>query len=571
MSRAQAVREAADASRAILELLNIERVVCVDDEYSRQHVDELIAACGDPNDDAIKRMRSFSSLQSDTEPEARRQLARSILTPMETDQQEALYSEYRDKKQDRKEDLQYASLLGEVLGSVAFRGVSLADWKSRKTEYLRTERGRRVAVIFDLDMSGEAGGRDDEGIHLVRDLLLNGENDNTLCGILSHHVKPGDEYDTWLSFSTTHGLNPERFVVMSKCDSTQEPLHVPRALKLVALEPGCRKLALAAAAVLTSAAGGAVDTISKLNPYVFEDIVFRASADEGSWEPDTLFRVYGVIHRKSALDKARTDNNLLEATKDLRRLAPIAAGLPHPLQTKSREILMSECYDESDVINQLNLPPDVGDIYQISRAVAEPLQMVLLNQPCDTAVRSSGERESELKFATLAALEMRTKPVRSSGFCEMLHYSTDPNQRWHASFKTISQIPIWMLDMCTYNNDGIAALDFTLENCPAVVAEGWKLRYKAVRAEAQEFVSAIAALQTGGADHASPEIINLIDRLGLPAMDVTLPATGANRLVLGLRRMRRYCRPWSLAMLQSYSAHLDRPPLPHDLGTPPGE
>jgi len=358
---------------------------------------------------------------------------------------------------------------------------------------------------------------------------------------------------------------------MSKCESTSDPNHVPRALKLVVLEPSCRQLAEAAAKSLDDATKDALKRISELNPYVFENIVFSASTREGVWEMDTLFRLYSVYHRRSALDSARKDKGLQDAAAKLRRLSTIAATLPHPLQAPSREVLMWERFDEGDFVNSLNLPPDVGDVYQITRPNAEPVQMVLLTQPCDMAVRNSGERESGLRLATLAVLEMLPKTNPSPSYHELNHYSADPSQHCHASFRTSVQLPLWMLDMCTYNDDGAAALDFALDECPVVVAEGWKLRYAAVRTEAQEFVNAISALQASGADHASPQVINLIDKLGLPAMDVSLPTTGANRLVLGLRRLRRYCRPWSLSMLQSYSAHINRPALPHELGATPND
>ena len=180
---------------AILTLLDIERVICVDDEYSRQHGDELIVACGDPQDETVRKLRELDFLREESIPEDRKLLARDYLAGLDSALLEELYRRWRAQRHDFEDDLQYAVLLSDVLTGIDFKGVSLADWRSRQTEYLNVSAGRRIAVIFDLDMHREAGGREDEGAHLLKELLESPARDRVLCGILSHHVKPGEEYD----------------------------------------------------------------------------------------------------------------------------------------------------------------------------------------------------------------------------------------------------------------------------------------------------------------------------------------------------------------------------------------
>ena len=180
----------------------------------------------------------------------------------------------------------------------------------------------KTLFLFDRDFRHE-GGSENEGMSLIDDILISGEEDTIMCGLLSHTFGIEEEHSRLEEYGEKNKTNKDSFIFISKKQLRDNPLEFARRIKLTALSPKFKKLKEISSNIIKDAHSKAFKEVDRINIYDFEHIIFQSSALEGIWEPDTLFRLFGIHHRSLAREMARSDDQLYELATSIRPISTV--------------------------------------------------------------------------------------------------------------------------------------------------------------------------------------------------------------------------------------------------------
>jgi len=465
-------------------------------------------------------------------------------------------------------DSRAAESLEEVIAGLdecVFVALSLRQWREQADQLLADEMAATTVFLFDRNFEREQQGSENEGFNLVREV----QNKRIgYCGLISHTVQLGGEYDAWRQLAEEHSLSRDKFVVIAKERLTGEsPDHYSflRMLRLVALSGRCANVKAAAWKVFEESVSAAKAAMERLSVLDFDQIVFASSRREGVWEPDTLFRVFGIFMRREARTRLYQDQTVPAAVTEARRVSAIPEEVAAALgnESPSREALRIqrfETYELDETLNRFCLPLDLGDVFE---RASNGRRYILLAQPCDLMVRKDGKRSYEdKKFGRTGALvELlvdRTQEEAKESWAELPFYDPDTGAQAYADFAKVHQVRLAVLDLCVLSTDGAAAIEAD-DGCPDFVIEPWKLRCKRLR---KFFAAALARYE----ELAGKGVKDELKVLALPALSETLrvPATvDGTTLRYGLKRVMRFRQPWSGALLTAFARYHARAAFEH--------
>src|SRR5205814_1291216 len=144
----------------------------------------------------------------------------------------------------------------------------------------------------------EEGGARFSGIAIIKAVMNAAPADRVLCALLTHNPRyqPETLHEAWKDLCQKQELDPSRFVLIPKKLIQDDPVGFARLVKLALLNGRVNQLKKTARDILHSAEENAHKRLNDIDIYDFDQIVFRSSRREGVWEPDTLFRVFGLFH-----------------------------------------------------------------------------------------------------------------------------------------------------------------------------------------------------------------------------------------------------------------------------------
>ena len=195
-----------------------------------------------------------------------------------------------------------AACLEEILGSLGgceFVTLSLGQWEACREGMLAGEAAPRTLFLFDRGYGDERAGTDDEGFGLIREVQERGSG---YCGLITHTVSVGEEYQAWEGLAEENGLDRDRFVVVSKGRLNTDPpdyYGFLAMLRLAALGGRYAQVRSMAWSIVEASLGEVKSAVENLTVLDFDKMVFASSRREGVWEPDTLFRVFGILMRRA--------------------------------------------------------------------------------------------------------------------------------------------------------------------------------------------------------------------------------------------------------------------------------
>ena len=155
------------------------------------------------------------------------------------------------------------------------------------------------------------------------------------------------------------------------------------------------------AGVIAGISTFAIQTV-KLTPLILQAEVYEENAEqaeihsheheEGAWSPETLVRIFGVMHEREIRSRLRGDESLHASISEIDPLCTIeTGGISKEVKTLAEELQRAETYDTDAELNVLHLPVDCGDIFRSD----EGDQYVVVAQACDLVVRSDGRRRPD--------------------------------------------------------------------------------------------------------------------------------------------------------------------------------
>jgi len=508
--------------------------------------------------------------------------------------------------------------LRRLLPGIAPEGLTLASWREKRAQVLVEMGSTPTLILFDLDFSREVGGDATTGQRLIGELEValrdQGFADDAYYGLLTNHVLPGDEHERRLQIVNSAGLDPARFVLISKQHLQGDPATFAVRLRTTFLAPIFAGLMVEVDKAIRSEYEKALREALAIAPEDMEQMVVRTSGLEGVWEPDTLVRLFELLQRSGARSTLRTTDRVVKLTERLRKLAeidpapkddvthapagdvandvptlePQGAGAAAPIEmAEQREVdsvrtavsavedatggdaltptLVSvavvlqhqEIYETAEHINGLHLPLELGDLFTKDTG---DKQFVLIAQPCDAMVRAGGARSPELSHFLLAEVTMKPLEGLFAAF-ELPYFDENTG---HSAYVKLSR-PVYtrsiVLDACVLNANGCAHIELA-----AMPAEGllphWRDRHVALKRAAKSILDRVAAQDQPPSMDLRKILAGYVKPDPFPPTQMD-PTAGV--LEWNCTRVGRVLDPYARALLSRFSQFFARDAYLHDL------
>ena len=571
-------------ARTMLTTIGVSRIIVVDDEYAVElpGVEELLGICTELQPAQAAELPSIRGIDfmvgrdiwadlvrqrwteiGDMERRMLLEKARSYFTAESA-------SAFSDQSTEiLKDDSTAAQSLEELLGELEgcqFVTLSLNDWRTQARALQCDEKAATTLLLFDRDFRREEEGTDNEGLKLIEEMQ---STNIGYYGLISHTVNKGGEYDAWNKLANEHGLVRDRFIVIAKERLTgdlSEHYGFLRMLRLAALSGRFSDVKSAALCIFQKSLDAARTTVQDLSVLDFDRIVFESSRREGVWEPDTLFRVFGILMRREALAQLYRDERIFKAFAEARRVSAVGQeiGTTRGNESPSLEglrIQRFETYGSANEINQFHVPIENGDIFE---KVSDGRRFILLLQPCDLMVRSNGKRSYDGKLGrtgSLAELEVhRDRDMAKGRWGELPFYDQNTGKPAFADFNKVHQVLLAVLDLCSFQPDGVASIDVNRGNLELLV-EPWNRRYVLLR---RFFEAALTRYEKLKKKQINKELLSLVLPVASPSVRFEGTVSGKS-LCYDLKRVMRLRQPRSGALLTWLTQFQARAAFEHDL------
>lgn len=562
----QYLQEAQSSVATLFELMGISRVVVVDDTYSAStNIEEILGSCISlANAGKLSIIQNISHFQEISLPNNDNEILRKRLEPilanLNDGDRKSIAVQLADESDeiDDGEDLT-RTMLEELLDGYEVLLLSLEEWNERKKELLSHEFADQTLFLFDQDMTGN-GGRENEGVKIIADLLRSNDLPDLRCGLLSHTVPADHEFDTWSFLVTEHDieLQKDRFAVVSKAHLKSDLRAFAFRLKRVAIAPRCNALKKIVCEVIESAHEEAKQQLDSLNVYDFEQIVFQSSVVEGVWEPDTLIRIFNLFHRQAARKKAKVHQDLQQKAEEVRKVVTLPFKPADAPKSTSCSIRRMELYEDGEYVNSYHSPIELGDIFQKTKGNRK---FVLIGQPCDLMVRSNGKRDG-LCEVVLAEITTKKGNYPTSIF-ELPYFDPDTDDEVWIRFNNAKTVPLEILDLCVLQNDGVAKVGIE-QSCPKELIPAWKSRFDILQEKHNEIHLCYANLIESKPTGNTKDLLERYFLEDVPGIVKGSINTRKKETNYDLKRIGRVKEPLASTLLRHYAAYLARDAFDHD-------
>jgi hypothetical protein len=447
------------------------------------------------------------------------------------------------------------------------RALSPQEWAAQRDAIIAKAKTGGSLLLFDQDLragDGTATG----GMMIIAQVLAGQDIGSMMCGLLTHTVQMANESEAWQSLAKAHGVSVDHFIVIAKENLKVDPMQFARMLKLVALLPDCREMKTCVHQIFIDSASEAAKQVDAIDVFDFEHAVLRVANDEGMWEPDMLFRLFGIFQRTELLRRSYTDQKLEQVTRKLRAISNIPTDSPGKPKPSTWKLQQRDMYESGEHINRLHLPIEIGDVFSKTDGNATK-HYILLGQPCDLMVRPNGERRPKVTHVLLGEVQAVEKPSR---YDEIIPYfADDPASRHYVRFKRIHSVPIIVLDLCVFNQDGVARLP---ETCPERLTPAWCARHTEIKKRLTNLIAEYDKFGNGkAADNILTTLRSSLFEMFPPVVGKdglfrpTLETIAGNRtLTFNCARVKRLHRSRAAALALYYASCFSRPAFDRDLG-----
>lgn len=561
-----------DVSDAVAELftaMGITRVVVVDDAFSTgSDLSDVVAQCMDRvRTNGAEGLREIPvvgtvALVVEDEDVSRQKLERALsdVDAAELKKIAIILADLKDGASDAEEKA-YESMKA-VFKKCNLDVLSLTEWQNKKDSLLTGESLNGTLFLFDQVMTGD-GGVEDEGIRIIAELLRTTAGTQVYCGLLSHTVQPNEEFSTWEGLATEYDIIKEkdRFTVISKELMRDDPIAFCKRLKRVVITGHCGVVKEIVFGLLDEAHNEAKNRINELSIFDFEQIVFSSSAIEGIWEPETLFRLYGLFHGIAAKKAASNNPNLEAASKNVRRLASIHYDSKDAPKSSARKIRHQELYEDGEFINKYHYPLSLGDVF---RNEENGNRFILIAQPCDLMVRGNGKRAGR-DHVVLAKVK-NTNSTNNVPCFKLQFFGSEGNETQWVWYRDCMTVPLECLDLAVFNQDG--SLQLAVESsAPDGLIPAWQKRFVIVKDDLQKKMKRLVEVNEKLKGKADKDCSNLIQDQIFHVVKGYLRNKvdqSSKTVSYGLVRECRLRAAHSSALLRQFAIYHSRDAFEHD-------
>ena len=557
----------------LFQVVGIRKVVIVDDEFSKApELADLIAAIqvrsANPADfPAVPFLEGI-----DTSAPA------PVLTKQLSGKWDDLGSDARKSVYETVEGATYESpaegghgRLNDILKNYGPVVLSLDEWEEQRDSLLNVAKDEPTLFLFDQDMTKNKGDAD-EGMKLIAALLKDGTlGDKLYFGLFSNSVVVGNEHDKHMEFAKDYHVweHRNRFAVVAKEHLQKKPSDLVLRFKRIAISPSCERLKKGMFLAINEAVEDARKSLEELDVYDFEQVVFKASFEEGVWEADTLLRLFALYHRDFTRTKAKANNDVVEAANALRRVVSYPYRPTEFSATHLRKLAWLELYESGEYLALHSMPLDLGDIFERTESGA---RFILIEQPCDLMVRGDDGNRIASHVMLLELLEKPATAEKSSLFWELPFFLEDATRKCVAKLRQRTAIEASVLDLCVFDPQGIAQIQKDAQ-IPAGLIPAWEKRFGVLLKFAKEKIGQYKGFQKV---RLSPEGFSLLHAQitgGVPEVVTGKLDLEAGSLSYNLKRIARLKQPRSAALLRQFASYKARDAFDREFGRvdPPNE
>ena len=556
--------------RDLFTVMGIAKIVVVDDQFSKvPELSDLLGAIRAKVAVAKESLAGISSLAG-IDFDQPNEIWQKLLEP----RWEALDREERVKVAeeiagwpDSESDEHGRGVLGRLLDEYELLFLSLSEWRQQRNWLVATAATQPTLFLFDQDMTGNQGAAD-EGMKTIAALLKDANvGTGVYFGLFSNSVGANSEHTDHSEYARGNDIweHRNRFAVISKQYLRSEPKQLALRLKRVAISPWCNALKMAMFGAIKDAVEEARQDLELLDVYDFEQIIFKSSYEEGVWEADTLFRLFGLFHREHTMTKAKNNPALCIAADKVRRLI----SFPYrPLDFEGSNLWKTanlENYERAEFLLAHRMPLEVGDIFQ--KVGGKAKTYLVLEQPCDLMVRGEdGNRQAD-EVLLLEIVEKPANAPKSELFSELPFLSPDPKKMSYAKLRQCASISACILDLSVFSADGVVAIDLSAATAPTGMIPAWQKRFEIVLQSARNKIAQYRGM-TKSFNGKVPKDIDRIIQATLTG-SVSGVVSGAiklapDRIEYNLKRVGRLKQPRSAGLLRDFAYYKARDAFDHD-------
>jgi hypothetical protein len=554
----------------------IRRLVFVDDRFGITP-DRVGAQTNDLTIEVLGQSGAFPTVDfaSDNE-EIQRNLIGKVIRDATKDALHALFDKLAALQYDYAEgdrDKQAAHYFESVVASsVEILTLSLKQWLNRKAVILSEAAEMPTLFIFDDDFTLEGEGTN-YGRQLIGETHVANPGYKFVYALLTHNAPTEDAEITLQEAIAVQSPHlADYLLVIAKSRLADNGGRFAERMKHLLLYRLFRVLTQRLEAETKSASALAIEQIKALGVQGFERIILGTSRAEGAWSPDTLVRVIGVYQQQQIKLNIRKDSELHRLVRDIDPICDVATSvMTEGVAMGARRLQHDEIYETGERINSVHLPIATGDIFKDGKG----LQYILLAQPCDLVVRSTGYRRSKdrdsrqlVPLAPLRAVPSKYLDSHLPSEQYELHHFVD-NARWSVLLSETYFLPIWLVDLCVLNDDGRCSLIAGQDPSPLLV-DPWRKRLGFLHQRAASIAATTDKITDLTID--TNELLHSYFRIPLGSpfevkRTQVLSEAGPPKWAFefGLTRVSRLTQLHATAVLIEYAAHLARLAHPHDL------
>lgn len=409
----------------------------------------------------------------------------------------------------------------------------------------------RVIILVDFELDGY----DVDGDHLITSLA---SHESIFCGIFSRTFDVSDEINQWQRRNYNPCIYPiskKRFDDQIDIESTIQGLKNVIWLKQIEFIK----------AIATELAATASETmkngLKKIDPATFDRLIIANSMEEGCWEFEYLSRIMQVyFSRGLKVEMKRVFGDFQRQTNSLRDFHDGAKN-----EYVNKDLLgaleKEECYDDIEYINRIYSAISNGDIFLINEN-----HFILLAQPCNLSIRDDGRRSYDLDQAFLVPIYGNEKHVGT--FCEKLQYPFN-GELFHVSFVNRQRVSLSMLDLVSYNQNGYAYIDLTVNSneLPAheIMQNNLLKRYDKIKIKISSIQRTYNLALNGRDDNDT--ICRLTKYFCKPfemgeRQVAVKPNVDGSKITFNVKRVGRYNSYGAHVLLQQFMSYMSRPEFP---------
>ena len=558
----------------LLAILDVKRIVQVDDIFDvSAPIDEVIASILTLVDPQV--ISELKNVDFSLPEEIWQEDLRNYWSSIDEDAQRKVYREISqflggDDLSPKVRDAISQSILSEILEGIDIETLAISPkkWESQRGAIYSEAQEKRTLFLFDLDPEG-TDGTGTKGLEYIRDALDDKNSHMFEIALISHWFKIDEEMERAEALAAEHKLDASQFVPISKQRLREDPQQFVYSIKLVLLNRYREAIVTKVSEAIKAANTKAIEKLKSLDIFTFEHLIFGSTIEEGSWVPDTLFRLVNALSRFEARNYVQADESITDIVAKVHKLWSIKSVPPANSRKSAQELIRIEMYEEGAYINTHRSPVALGDVFKHKNRY-----FILVGQPCDLVIRSDGNRSCTDKTAFLVEVVLKRPELRENNasyyFPIECFLPEDGRKGWVAFGKSYA-VMLDVLDLCSISSSGEAKIELD-SSAPLFLLEGQKPRFDKLR----KFYSTIveddrnAREVLKSLEGSQKQTVDRMRRMLPPEASVSESfkpevEEDSPTVKYKLQRVWRIRNPWAGEVLAEFSNYSARTAYEHDI------